>query len=275
MPRITVKGEFMEVCVGKTWVYGITLDSIANLPQIIDALKSFAEKPTVRIVFDEFVAAKDYLTAVNQISQVANIMGELLDSYYVSKYSQAQYEARAKEYLQILGDKVSVWEIGNEINGDWLKAGAAQKAYAAWKIFKAAGKKTALTTYYNCECEDSNGPMLPWVQKNIPADMKLGLDYVLISYYEDDCENRVVSLTEWETVFGQLTTMFPNAKVGMGECGSATAAKKAAYMTRYYSMRLKNPKFIGGFFWWYGTQDLVPKAKALWKTMNDLFALDI
>ncbi len=252
---------------------GVTIDAIDSLDAIVESLASFTRKPTTRIVFDEFVAATQYANAVRRISEVSFVLGELLDSFYMRQYSIAQYEARAREYLTAFGNQVNVWEVGNEINGDWLGAGAIQKAEAAFKIIEAAGGKTALTLYYNKNCEDKNGPMMDWVKKNVPASMREGLDWVTVSYYEDDCENRVVPLTEWNAVFSELHTIFPNSTLLMGEVGTEIATRKAALMQRYYGqMRLPEvPQFQGGFFWWYGKQDVVPRTKTLWSTLNSLF----
>jgi hypothetical protein len=252
-------------------LYGITIDSIDHLPQIVLALKSFQKRPTVRIVFDEGIHAKDYLVACQQISQVADIMGELLDSYYLHTYSLAQYTARAQEYLHDLGQYVSIWEIGNEINGDWLGAQAAEKALAAFRVMHAAGKATALTCYYNAGCEDNHGNMFDWLGKNISSELKNGVDYALISYYEDDCNHSVLTAAQWEIVYQKLGAMFPNAKLGHGECGTSLLSKKAAMMQRYYSMKLSHPRFVGGYFWWYTRQDCIPMTKTLWTTLNNLF----
>ena len=47
-------------------------------------------------------------------------MGEILDSFFVKNISTAAYGTRTTEYLNTLGDNVDIWEIGNEINGEWL-----------------------------------------------------------------------------------------------------------------------------------------------------------
>ena len=38
----------------------------------------------------------------------------------------------------------------------------------------------------------------------------------------------------------------------------------------YYNMEITTPNYVGGYFWWYGKQDLVPKSKALWSTFASL-----
>jgi hypothetical protein len=253
-------------------VYGLTLDAIDNLSAIDTALARLCKKPTTRIVFDEQVAATYYQTAVNQIHNYSFIMGELLDSYYMNTYNLTQYVARANEYLNLLGGKVDIWEVGNEVNGEWCgtTSDVAAKIDTAYAIFKAQNKKTELTLYYNKDCwSNSKNEMFYWANKNISTRMRNGLDYVFISYYEDDCNNLQPN---WQQVFDSLHVLFPNSKIGIGECGTTTASKKASYINRYYKMNITTPKYVGGYFWWYFKQDCVPYTNALWTVFNNAIA---
>ncbi len=171
-------------------LYGVTIDSISNLSAIVNSLQSHSRMPTTRIVFDENIPASNYTSAVNQIYPVSYIMGEILDSFYVKNYTLAAYKARTAEYLDAFQDKVDIWEVGNEINGEWLgnNADLVAKMTDAYNQVKARRKIAELTLYYNPNCwSKQSNEMFTWAQNNIPADMKQGLDYVLISYYEDDC----------------------------------------------------------------------------------------
>jgi len=258
--------------IDTTKVWGLTLDAVNNLSAIVTSLQNLCKKPTTRIVFDEFVPATDYLNAVNQIHNVSFIMGELLDSYYMNQYDLAMYVARTNEYLGLLGSKVDIWEIGNEINGEWLgtTSDVVAKMDTAYSIVKAQNKKTELTLYYNQDCwSNPKNEMFYWVNKNVSARLRNGLDYVLVSYYEDDCNGLQPN---WQRVFDSLHVLFPNAKLGIGECGTTTAGKKAAYINRYYKMNITTPNYIGGYFWWYYKQDCVPYTNALWTTFNNAIA---
>ncbi|HEY5534815.1 MAG TPA: T9SS type A sorting domain-containing protein [Ignavibacteria bacterium] len=253
-------------------VYGVTIDAISNLPAIVTSLSLHCYKPTTRIVFDEFVPATNYVDAVNQIHNVSFIMGEILDSYYLSLYNLAQYQARTTEYLNLLGSKVDIWEIGNEINGEWLgnTSDVVAKMNAAYSIIKTANKKTELTLYYNKNCwSNPANEMFRWVNENISTTMKNNLDYVLVSYYEDGCNNLQPN---WQQVFDSLHAIFPNSKLGIGECGTTTANKKATYINRYYRMNITTPKYVGGYFWWYYKQDCVPNTTSLWTVLNSALA---
>ena len=208
-------------------IYGVTLDSIDNMPSVILALENFKVKPTVRVVFDEKMPASYYLEAVNQIHDVAFVMGGLLDSYYVKDYSIEEFQKRSVEYFEALSGKVDIWEIGNEINGEWLGSteSVVKKMSIAYNEAKKHNQKTELTLYYNEGCfEKPDHEVFSWSEKNIPASIKNNLDYVFLSYYEDDCNNLQPN---WPLVFKKLAAMFPNSKIGFGEIGSKLKNKKA------------------------------------------------
>ena len=196
-------------------------------------------------------------------------MGELLDSYYMKTYSLQQYTDRTNEYVNLLGDKVDIWEIGNEVNGEWCgkTSDVVAKINSAYDILKAKNKKTELTLYYNYNCwETASNEMFRWVNANLSSQMKTGLDYVFVSYYEDDCNGYQPN---WQKMMDSLHVIFPNSKIGIGECGTTKSTKKASYINRYYSTKVTTKNFIGGCFWWYFRQDCTPNTKALWSTMDN------
>ena len=174
----------------RTRVYGVTTDSIDALPDVVAALSVLPHRPTTRIVFDE-VPAATYADAAKQIHAVSDVMGELMDSFYMKDFTLDQANARTDEYLLTLGGEVDVWEIGNEINGDWLgdTASVVAKMTATFDRVRAKSGKTALTLYwFEPTClPDAEHEMFAWVDAHVPASMRGGLDWVLISYYEEDC----------------------------------------------------------------------------------------
>jgi len=250
-------------------LYGVTMDAIDSLSDIVDALDSLVYMPTTRIVFDEWVDATDYTDAVEDIRGVSYIMGELLDSYYMDDYTVQQFKDRTDEYMDELGNRVDIWEIGNEVNGEWLgdPDDVVEKITYAYDEAVDRGLTTALTLYYNEDCWlYSWEEMLVWAAARLPTRMKSGLDYVLISYYEHDCNDLQPN---WDDVFQDVVDMFPNSKVGISECGTTVQNDKQEYMERYYSMDIDQPAYVGGYFWWYGKQDIVPKSKDNWTLFND------
>jgi hypothetical protein len=259
------------------------MDSVSDLDDIVDSIASFNQSMTTRIVFDEWVSATEYTVAVTQIAAVSKVQGELLDSFYVKDYSVDQYITRTSEYLAQLGDGVDIWEVGNEINGEWLGAASdvTAKISGAYNKVKLQGKKTAITLYYNGSydggvatennCwEKPENQMFIWAETNIPDEMKSGLDYVWVSYYEDDCDD---IQPDWQQVFEDLGAMFPNSYIGIGECGTTKNNSKETYINRYYKeLSVNHPRYVGGYFWWYGKQDFVPMTNPLWQTLNTAMA---
>jgi hypothetical protein len=254
-------------------ICGVTIDDITNLNQIVVSLGKLSIKPTTRIVFDESAPASQYVKPLKRIHKVSNILGELLDSYDMKDYSVSQYEDRVKDYIDKLSDNVDIWEIGNEVNGEWLgnTDSVVLKINFAYNYAKSMDKKTALTLYYNSHCfEHDDNEMFNWVINKLTLDIGNGIDYLLISYYEDDCNE---FQPNWQQVFDSLHVLFPNSLLGIGECGTENPEKREEYMNRYYSMSISTMGFIGGCFWWYFTRDCVPYTKPLWKVLNNAIQL--
>jgi hypothetical protein len=275
-------------------LYGITVDSVKNLPDIVASISNLSQKMTTRIVYDPGKAPSDYREATTAIHKVSYVMGQIVDSFWMKCFTVPEYLDRTKDYVESLSDVVDIWEIGNEINGDWTfgstrkckpkasvpsthGADVAAKMIAAYDYVKSKGKITELTLYYNKGCgEPDANEMFTWAEANIPDRMKQGLDYVLVSYYEDDCHGLQ---PDWPSVFQQLSKMFPNSRIGFGECGAqkrkAPYETKKQYIDRYYRMHIDLPNFVGGCFWWYFRQDMVPYKDAkqrenpMWRALDD------
>jgi hypothetical protein len=256
----------------KTRVYGVTTDSIDAVDDVVAALAALPHRPTTRVVFDE-VPASDYVDATTKIHVVSDVMGELCDSFYMKDFTPAQADARTDEYLLTLWGEVDVWEIGNEINGDWLgdTASVVTKMTSTFDKVRAKSGKTALTLYwFEPTClPDAAHEMFTWVDANVPVSMKDGLDWVLISYYEEDCGG---ARPDWPTIFHRLALAFPKSKIGFGEVGIKDPASKADYLKRYYGTAIDEPAWIGGHFWWYFHQDMVPKTQPLFDVLSTTMA---
>lgn len=154
-----------EIALCTTFLYGGTLTNPwTQVPAITTSLQTVAYKPTVRFVFDTMgVTSADYAPMISAVEPVAFIMGEICDSQYVSTFTVAQYQSRVKEYVNAFAGIIDIFEIGNEVNGEWLMAGTDTPATVVDKIYYAFNytrlaaanasiiekPKTALTLYYN------------------------------------------------------------------------------------------------------------------------------
>lgn len=256
-------------------LYGMTQDGVEDVNAIIASADHLARFPTNRIVFDEGVGPSYYAPKVEKIRSHSYVMGEILDSAYVRSYSVRRYHNRVAHYLAKLGTNVDIWEVGNEVNGEWLGRTpiVVKKMVDAYKQTRAKGYRTALTLYYNPGCWSKRANRtFKWAAANVPKRMKSKLDYVFLSYYEQDCNGLRLSEKQWQAVFNRLHAMFPNSKIGFGEIGAdpnRSLAYRKDYMKRYYGLHISTPNYVGGYFWWYGRQDLTPwNKKPLWRTLN-------
>lgn len=261
-------------------MYGVTVDDIAKLTAIKTAIDKFDKPITTRIVFDEGMNASYYANAVTQLSQVSQIMGELSDSEAFAKLSANAYDARVDQYLAAFPTGITYWEVANEINGNWTGPypTVSAKIYSAYKKVKAKGQKAAITLWYNEGCGNGASELDPIAFSNqyVPADMRAGLDLVTVSYYQTQCGNRVPSVSELTTHFSKLHALYPNAKLGFGEIGfpnpvGSNTSAAVTMINYYHGLKINVPNYVGGYFWWYFVQDMVPESKPLWSTLNTAF----
>jgi hypothetical protein len=280
-------------------MYGVTLDDVSNVSAELNSLKQLTHTPTVRIVFDTGEPPSYYLGPIQTFRTSAHIMGELVDSSYMPSYTISAITAWTQKYTQSLHSVVDIWEIGNEVNGNWLStesngADVLPKIEAMYDVVTAQGGAMALTFFYegepteqnNCIASDQGGnDMFTWIndhfQMNLPASqrpveterIRLNLNYALISWYPDQCPGEVPN---WPWVYTKLASIFPNAKVGFGELGTANPQNGSAFelneIKQYYPMAHTvvglPASYIGGYFWWYFAEEMVPAHGLLWNTLN-------
>jgi len=286
-------------------IHGVTIDdkndirSPKFLPKVLDSLSHLSVKPTARIVYSPGnqkgpFAASSYLDATHQIRSVAYVMGQPVDSFYMHCFTPSEHLARFKDYVDTLGSTVDMWEVGNEINGEWLfgstrkcrpKASVPQTSQAdvvtkmveAYDYVKSQGKVTALTLYYNTPCRKPEAnETFAWVNGNVPARMKTGLDYVLVSYYEVDCDGH---RPDWDSLFRHVAAIFPNARLGISEFGWSNARSSddvvKDLIARYYALHPDVGNWVGGGFYWEFAIDMVPRDPrpgSMWTTINSAMA---
>jgi len=282
-------------------IHGVTVDDKNDirdsvfLAKLLDSLRHLSVRPTARIVFapgkkNGYFPANSYLDSTRQIKSVGYVFGQPVDSFYMRCFTPSEYLDRFKDYVTTLGTYVDIWEVGNEINGEWLfgntkhcspkasvkytsQADIVTKMTESYDYLKSQGKTTALTLYYNTPCHrpDAN-EMFRWADANVPARIKTGLDYLLVSYYEVDCHRYT---PDWQQVFSRLATMFPNSKLGISEFG--WSGKRAStpviedLVHRYYAIHPSVSNWVGGVFYWEFAIDMVPYDPAsgsLWNTIN-------
>jgi hypothetical protein len=260
-------------------LYGTTVDDVAHLRQIVDSLRHLPRMPTTRIYFDVNEPAKYYKYPVSQLRPVSYLMGELLDSADETRITTAAYNARVKSYVAAFKNQIDLWEIGNEVNGNWTGPypTVETKLTTAYDDVATAHQRTALTLYYNVGCGDGPAELDPiaFSRVYVPSTVRNGLSLVLLSYYEDNCNGIRPSAGTWKRYFTKLHALYPHALLGFGEVGmnspvTARALGKAESLVRYYyGLGIKLPYYVGGYFWWYFYEDCLPyQSKPLWATLR-------
>jgi uncharacterized protein YdbL (DUF1318 family) len=250
-------------------LFGVTVDSIAQVKGVTSTLGSLPRRATTRVYFNVHQPAGYYARALASMHPVSAIMGELLDSSDETSISTAALGERAREYLGSLGSSVDIWEVGNEVNGNWTGdyATVAEKLTVAFEAVAAAGGRTALTLYANNfgpdNCGDGGAELTPrqFSERYVPATLAAHLDYVLLSYYPTQCGGREPSSSEVASALEPLHAIYPNAALGFGEVGlprratRATRSQAQQIMRWAYALAPGLPYFGGGYFWWYGAED--------------------
>ncbi|HVF41908.1 MAG TPA: hypothetical protein VM936_02800 [Pyrinomonadaceae bacterium] len=321
-------------------IYGITIEDADNPQKIVNTLKRI-KKETGREVITRIVVDPErdiyddkYVKRFEEVSKAGPVMVLVADSHDSYRFNDADgalYERRVRECYERLGSHVKIWEIGNEVNGEWMnyprlenegddafdarlsndlntkdpaeferlrKLTGAQVS-RAFRFVNGKGAKTALTLFYNEHLGRKCLPDAPfageyemfnWVDRHVAdPSVRDNLDYVFISFYEDDC--KVSSGKSEEAVkadargfsdaFKRLSAMFKKADVGFGEFGprckgcrgrgkECCVTDQHEFIERYYKKYgplIDAPRYVGGYFYWYGLQDMIPDGRP---AVNDL-----
>lgn len=253
--KTTEHEQIFGLTIDDSWYYDIELDDV------IEGLKNLDIRPTVRIVMSDETPPEDYAELFASVAKYADIMACPVDSFEMGNFKDTEiYLARFKDSYKELSQYVTVWEVGNEINGtEWIKQEPELiigKITGAAEFIKSKNGKIALTLY----CTDSpRRDMTDWAEKYIPSELRETADYCFVSYYEDDNGDY---LPEWEYIFKELGELFPAAYLGIGECGNtaenATQESKIDMARKYYLMPKCHERFVGGYFWWCWVEDCIP-----------------
>ncbi len=278
-------------------LYGVTTEEVSSLTALNDSLSRHTKRPITRIVFQSGTSPADYTNAVSTLRNRSYIMGEILDSSSMKQISVSGYKTRAANFVSAFKNNVDIWEIGNELNGEWLgtPADINAKTQAAYDVVEkdnaALNLRSAITLNYwpSSDCYSQPWEDTASFANQLPAEVKNGVDYVFLSFYETACSPRAhPTTTDFTNIFNRLKVTFPNAKIGMGEIGAQgkadglssdpTLTEKQQIANTYYGMHntLKanlGSRYVGGYFWWYYFQDAVPynKTDSMWPTIERLF----
>ena len=250
--------------------YSVTVDTLDNLAATLSAVKSiYPSRAMVRIVIDPNVALSQYQSAIDLAHSMSiEVMMELMDSQYMASYSLSGYESRIDQILGTLKG-VDAWEVGNEVNGNWLGANVGAKvSYAIDKASTLSSVPLYLTLYWQLGEDDAAHSIFNWVVANLSTSEISKLSAVGISMYPQEAPLGA-------SFFRVMTTLhsdyFPNQSLYIGELGyggsgvsgswwwgspTVSDASKAETASTYMGLLLALPFDVSaGPFWWYFTEE--------------------
>jgi hypothetical protein len=269
--------------------WGVTVDRINNYASVVqsvaDLVQNVANDAYMRVVFDEFVPAANYDAIVNAAAAAhVVVVGQILDSFPMRQYSLLQWQARVQEYVDHF-PQITVWEIGNEVNGEWLGPQVKEKIEYAASYVKAKdpSDKTVLTFYWQMGTAGAAANALfQWISDNVSPALKANVDVVALSTWIGDAPLGIAH----DEVFERLHALFPTQQVMMGELGywsprtsqywwwrsqqNPTTTVRRALAKQMYLANLSFPYGLGGNFWWFYYDEMWGKTP-LWQDVNDVY----
>lgn len=263
-------------------IFGVTITKLKEASAAHEKLGALAAiNPAVplvvRVVFEPIQMTEvtafetelnSYKSAVDTLrgTSGACIMGAIADSDFMHFYLResmdpswpdgyGNYQNWTRRLIQKMGDAVDIWEVGNEVNGEWygweghaykkdenetdanqdpamskkradMRARVRSELDAAYSIVKRLrpSSLTAVTLLYNDDgqkdcTEFHEYKMGDWVSNYLTGNILGGVDFVLLSYYENkqDCPKVTRSPDKLlANVFVPLRRMFGSDKTAFG-----------------------------------------------------------
>lgn len=262
-------------------IKGVTIDRVLDDPAIWTSIRDLAggRQPWARIVFDPGVPAETYRSTVDAATTAGvSVLGELLDSSAMADVPLDEFEARVREYVDAFPE-LAAWEVGNEVNGNWLGPDVVAKIrYAAQYVKDTTDARTMLTLYWQLGEDTEDSAMFSWLTANVDDELAALIDDVSVSMWVE--EHPMGSM--FDRVFRQLAERFPDKGLFIGELGygnddletiwwwgdpdDETGAARRAVADTYWPLAFDRPELSGGGFWWYYLDDLTPPNE-LWRAI--------
>ncbi|MBI4377414.1 MAG: hypothetical protein HY549_13320 [Elusimicrobia bacterium] len=283
---------------GSSLRFGLTLDEsllkrLDHYPWIIQSVKR-SGAGWVRLVFrsnpSDFAYARqrsfneyDGLVAALKASGL-QIMGCALDTaQWPSQLTPEFYGERVKNLVLHYRGSISSWEVGSEINGDWL--GGLSSPLPSDKVFRiySAGVsavksvdpslETVATLYWwENTAPDHEHSLFGWLKRFVPQGFGKDLDVLGLSL---ETQDNPLGLA-LEPVFESLRQTLPSQKLMVGSLSHGDGNELRGYWwldpsdieaSRTDLISLNTPAAcalrgsIGGGFWWHTLGQMLPSKR--------------
>jgi len=196
------------------WI-GFTIDTVSGYQTNLDlAAKLAGPYAWIRVVFDYGQGPATYASLINYAkTKGIKVLGQPVDSSYDRNYTRAQYKQRFIDFITAF-PQIDAWEVGNEVNGEWLSSDIAGKiADAAAEVrARAPGKPTLLTLFWQLNTSSVPNSMFTWVQDKLPSSTRDLIDVITVSQYQEQAPMGVF----FDQMMKRVQAEFPSANSGIG-----------------------------------------------------------
>jgi hypothetical protein len=251
---------------------GFTFDAIrpgaGDLERVSALVHDRRGAAAVRLVFD-LSQGPSYYAATVRAAHRAGILvvGQILDSSDMARVSQQQWRLHVTRFVSGLPD-VDTWEVGNEVNGNWLGSGVATKiGYAAAYVKAHTRASTLLTLYWQLGEDDPQHSVFSWAS-SLPRSTVRNLDQIGLSVYPEDHPLGAA----FDRVFRTMHEAFPRQRLLITELGYWSAdlghtwwwgsrhdpigKGRRAVADLYTRAVFGYPYSAGGTYWWYFLEEV-------------------
>jgi hypothetical protein len=200
--------------------WGVTFDTITggtgDLATVRDLVGGDPQDGWVRIVFDRKKSPSYYANEIAAAHQAGlRVVGQFLDSSDMAKVSMRAWKSRVRAYVSAL-PTVDEWEVGNEVNGNWLGRDVVSKiTYAANYVKTHTSARTLLTLYWQLGEDNAAHSMYTWAKRNLSSSLLSQIDDIGISLYPEDHPMGVT----FDRAFSTLHSLFPSQRIEITELG--------------------------------------------------------
>ena len=275
--------------------FGLVIDEsifkrLDHYEKIISAIKRSGAN-WVRLVFrsnpEDFTYASmrsfnEYDSIVAELrDQDLRIMGTVLDTGQWPRSLTPQiYAERVKNLVFHYQDQIRSWEVGSELNGDWLGgASAPLPPDQVYRIYAAGAAKVkeldpALETVATLYWWDGGAPdrehsLFGWLKRYSREGFGRNLDLLAVSLQPD--ENPVGMA--FEAIFERLHQELPDKRLMLGSLGYVDGDKLQGYwwldaddvpaarddlLVLFTTASCAMPRSLCGGFWWQTLEQMIP-----------------
>ncbi len=275
--------------------FGLTLD--ASLVPRLNDLKWIAEAVRrsgsnwVRVVFRpnpaDFTYASlgsfnEYDGAVDLLRKNGiSVMGDILDTtQWPRGMTPAIYAERVKNIVLHYKGKVAAWEVGSELNGDWL--GGSSDPLTPDQVFKIysagaakakeldPGAETVATLYWwEATAPDRAHSLSGWLKTFVPRGFGANVDTVGLEMFPDD---NPVGM-RFESAFDEVASALPGKRLILSSFGYVEKNRLRGYwwlapddvdggrkdlMILYTTASCAMRASVCGGFWWQTLDQMLP-----------------